>query len=440
MNYQGRHISQIDVIRLTMAMTTSEEVKIYLEAKCNELEDKLNKLKIRIQEIGEALTNLYPRGSSYLLHSILVHEGDFIDSGHYYSFIWKEGQWLRSNDESVSIVSEEDVLKKSLKSAYCLIYYNSKETWKFDSYRSWIPHGLRDEVNNDNMMLLQRNKENEKQLTIHVPSPSDPLSKGEDTPHFPTPKIMFTDQEISKIPNAIDEEYNKLRDSRDLTDKLTFLHWCGETYDVRLGLFQKVIKETFPMVSKHQEEINRIAKKLGFVPGQKEHAIKLDKLHDDFVSMVKFIYEGFKYYDKNDFETALDFFRNAMIYHSRLPTRIKEEFDVPEVAYQCMTKAKLALVTRLKTRKCQFMDLERFYENLSFFFVRDKKYVSLLEDVCGMDEMEQFSDHLAMFTSIQEGSNSTMVPVQFHDPIEEKGMVDQTLMHFDQLKKKNVSY
>jgi hypothetical protein len=45
-----------------------------------------------------------------------------------------------------------------------------------------------------------------------------------------------------------------------------------------------------------------------------------------------------------------------------------------------------------------------------------------------------------MFTSIQEGSNSTMVPVQFHDPIEEKGMVDQTLMHFDQLKKKNVSY
>lgn len=55
----------------------------------------------------------------YDLESVIVHQGEQISNGHYYSFCKQEDKWFRFDDEIVSATTVEDVLRQD---AYLLFY------------------------------------------------------------------------------------------------------------------------------------------------------------------------------------------------------------------------------------------------------------------------------------------------------------------------------
>lgn len=55
----------------------------------------------------------------YDLESVIVHQGEQISNGHYYSFCRQDGRWFRFDDEIVSATTVEDVLRQD---AYLLFY------------------------------------------------------------------------------------------------------------------------------------------------------------------------------------------------------------------------------------------------------------------------------------------------------------------------------
>jgi ubiquitin carboxyl-terminal hydrolase 22/27/51 len=55
----------------------------------------------------------------YNLESVIVHQGEQISNGHYYSFCRQDGRWFRFDDEIVSATTVEDVLRQD---AYLLFY------------------------------------------------------------------------------------------------------------------------------------------------------------------------------------------------------------------------------------------------------------------------------------------------------------------------------
>ena len=46
----------------------------------------------------------------YQLYAVLVHEGSFASSGHYYVYIRQKKQWFKFNDEQVEKVTREKAL------------------------------------------------------------------------------------------------------------------------------------------------------------------------------------------------------------------------------------------------------------------------------------------------------------------------------------------
>jgi ubiquitin carboxyl-terminal hydrolase 25/28 len=89
-----------------------------------------------------------------------VHDGQ-AESGHYYSFIFDRVQsiWWRFNDHSVTMESEDVVMRESIggqkgsfKSAYMLIYTNQfiVSKAKTINVKSYIPKPLSVEVSNSN--------------------------------------------------------------------------------------------------------------------------------------------------------------------------------------------------------------------------------------------------------------------------------------------------
>ena len=63
----------------------------------------------------------------YELRAVLTHQGRSSSSGHYVAWVKGEGkQWLKFDDDVVSIVTEDDVLKLSgggdWHMAYILVY------------------------------------------------------------------------------------------------------------------------------------------------------------------------------------------------------------------------------------------------------------------------------------------------------------------------------
>jgi ubiquitin carboxyl-terminal hydrolase 22/27/51 len=55
----------------------------------------------------------------YDLESVIVHQGEQISNGHYYSFCRQDDRWFRFDDEIVSATTVEDVLRQD---AYLLFY------------------------------------------------------------------------------------------------------------------------------------------------------------------------------------------------------------------------------------------------------------------------------------------------------------------------------
>ena len=55
-------------------------------------------------------TNDSSHSVPYVLYAVLVHEGLFASSGHYYVFIKNKNQWIKFNDESVHNASREKAL------------------------------------------------------------------------------------------------------------------------------------------------------------------------------------------------------------------------------------------------------------------------------------------------------------------------------------------
>jgi len=71
-------------------------------------------------EIGDYMSNLNKaRPPPYSLVGVLVHQGQTCASGHYLSFVKKNGEWFRCNDSEVSVVDESTVM---MQQAYILMY------------------------------------------------------------------------------------------------------------------------------------------------------------------------------------------------------------------------------------------------------------------------------------------------------------------------------
>lgn len=67
------------------------------------------------------LKHLNPKGEDvyYQLCSVLIHEGSFINSGHYYSYVKISGSWYKFNDSKVQKIDEKRVFASS---PYVLFY------------------------------------------------------------------------------------------------------------------------------------------------------------------------------------------------------------------------------------------------------------------------------------------------------------------------------
>lgn len=68
--------------------------------------------------------------STYILNSVLVHQGSSTNSGHYFCMIKKGNDWYEFNDEEVKKVSEFDAIDKNFGGdtcAYVLIYLKKSE-------------------------------------------------------------------------------------------------------------------------------------------------------------------------------------------------------------------------------------------------------------------------------------------------------------------------
>lgn len=71
-------------------------------------------------EIGDYMSNLNKaRPPPYSLVGVLVHQGQTCASGHYLSFVKKNGEWFKCNDSEVSKVDESTVM---MQQAYILMY------------------------------------------------------------------------------------------------------------------------------------------------------------------------------------------------------------------------------------------------------------------------------------------------------------------------------
>lgn len=50
----------------------------------------------------------------YQLEAVLTHQGRSSSSGHYVAWVrWRAGEWLKCDDDDVTPVTEEDILKLS---------------------------------------------------------------------------------------------------------------------------------------------------------------------------------------------------------------------------------------------------------------------------------------------------------------------------------------
>ena len=63
---------------------------------------------------------------NYELIAVLTHKGRSSSSGHYLGWVRHRGnEWLKMDDDTVSVILEEDVLKLSGGGSFAEIYYHN---------------------------------------------------------------------------------------------------------------------------------------------------------------------------------------------------------------------------------------------------------------------------------------------------------------------------
>ncbi|TNV86827.1 hypothetical protein FGO68_gene17503 [Halteria grandinella] len=141
------------------------------------VQQKVDELEAQLKRITEQLDTAFiqQKECPYYLHSIIVHDGQYAESGHYYSFIYDRASqgWYRFNDHNASKVeSEIDVFEESLggkgnnKCAYSLVYVNQKianmlEKMPFQKYSAienltgLVSGAMRKQVNEQNQKFYK---------------------------------------------------------------------------------------------------------------------------------------------------------------------------------------------------------------------------------------------------------------------------------------------
>lgn len=62
-------------------------------------------------DLSPYMTSSGNQAVEYNLKAVLTHCGRSADSGHYISWINESGNWWKMDDDKVSAVSEEDIMK-----------------------------------------------------------------------------------------------------------------------------------------------------------------------------------------------------------------------------------------------------------------------------------------------------------------------------------------
>lgn len=176
-----QNLEEDDLMHSDYTQEQFAETQRILNAYADEVSIKVLSIKAELADLQSAIKALFDRDDlkqhAYNLHSILVHDG-MAGSGHYYAYIYdsEHNRWRKYSDITVTDVSEEEVIERSIggysmTSAYCLMYvaasldYNERgqvyRSFSFiedpelipDIYSSYLPIDLRREVDDDNLKL-----------------------------------------------------------------------------------------------------------------------------------------------------------------------------------------------------------------------------------------------------------------------------------------------
>ena len=88
------------------------------------------------------VTDLGSNNSGYYrLQAVLTHRGRSSSSGHYVAWVHQKGDvWLKCDDDQVSPVTAEEVLKLSGGGKYCILgtfYFDGETSWKAQ-LKMWV--------------------------------------------------------------------------------------------------------------------------------------------------------------------------------------------------------------------------------------------------------------------------------------------------------------
>jgi len=106
-------------------------IKNHLQNISEEVDSEIKVIESSINDLQGKIDSIYNdmgMDHTYVLHSILVHDG-FVGAGHYWTFTkdHRNGNWVKANDACVEEVDKSYVFKESEggnmnMSAYCLFY------------------------------------------------------------------------------------------------------------------------------------------------------------------------------------------------------------------------------------------------------------------------------------------------------------------------------
>jgi uncharacterized UBP type Zn finger protein len=118
----------IEIIYLYRSVVSDQSIVADLSASFNQQQQLIARDKVDLEQTDQDLRNLYNHlnDDEYELSAAFVHAGR-VNAGHYYIFIrdFENNQWIKYNDEIVSIVTEETVISETTgsdRNAYLLVY------------------------------------------------------------------------------------------------------------------------------------------------------------------------------------------------------------------------------------------------------------------------------------------------------------------------------
>lgn len=172
--YSTASVLAVDENAKAVIQTNIDGLRSYL----NEVKKQVSEMKEQVEKLKQQIKAIYDvpelKNHQYVLHSILVHDGQ-AGSGHYYAYIyeWDSKIWRKYNDIHVTEVDAAEVMENSVggmgqQSAYCLFYVDPNVIAKgnklmrqysmanetTDAYSDFIPEHLKDEVNKDNTKMM----------------------------------------------------------------------------------------------------------------------------------------------------------------------------------------------------------------------------------------------------------------------------------------------